>query len=545
MLEIKQKRRYIAKTKELALDEIRLECGEDYVILNEGEVTEGGLFGFFGTRKFEITIGLIPELKKPPELVPTVNKAPANKTAVIRRPQNNDLNVPVANFLTDLEQKTDILQLTRRPEEKEQTNQASIEELLYSLLHKKDMRDTLPPSSSLSPDNQTAPVHVPKHWQEVLGNTQRGLYQNPNRLQKYTVSAAPKSSVPSHQQMPDLPTLNQQTPDLSILQQQMHKVLNELSVVRSVLQIKDGMTVKDGMMVIKSENSTAAVSPAVSVYDKFSNFLRSLCFADAVVESHLEVLRKNPTAEVPSIEQLRTQFRQNFLQTVSDKFNSGFGLPLKESSGEQKAEKAEKKARVLVFVGPTGAGKTTTVAKCACILASEGKKVALVAADTFKMGAVDHLKFYAKSMSMDFEVVYELEKLSEQIQKFSTADYILVDTVGRGPFSKGQLARMQQSLLEELEAEVYLVISAISKYQDMEKIILGYSGFAADYLLFTKLDETCIYGPLLSIMQKWRRSISFVTYGQTVPGDICLCSEKIISSLLLHDADTPLNLSEP
>jgi flagellar biosynthesis GTPase FlhF len=292
---------------------------------------------------------------------------------------------------------------------------------------------------------------------------------------------------------------------------------------------------------------TVADSP---VFDKFAARMEEACFSKAVIKTYQNILKKEYAGKEPTIEELGASFSRKYLKTIESKFKGSFlSQTVVVEKDEQQSEADDtgepamsavtaKKPRVAVFVGPTGVGKTTTVVKYACSLLHEGKSVVLIAADTFKMGAIEQLQFFAEKMNMGFDVVYEMEKLSEHIARHQDADYILIDTVGRSPLSKGQLSRMQNSLPEELGAEVHLVISAVAKYQDMEKIIYGYRGFCADYLLFTKLDETCVYGPVLSILQKWQRKVSFMTNGQTVPGDICLCSENAVNKLLFNDGNT-------
>lgn len=185
---------------------------------------------------------------------------------------------------------------------------------------------------------------------------------------------------------------------------------------------------------------------------------------------------------------------------------------------------AEEGPRIVLFIGPTGVGKTTTIAKLAgkyCV--EEKKKVALLTADTYRIAAAEQLRTYANILETPFRVIYTPEELQAAIDDYWDCDYIFIDTAGRSHQNAEQLEKMKEMVagLKRPESyQVFLVLSATTKYRDLQKIADCY-GKIADYeLIFTKLDETEAVGNLLNMKLYTDAPIAYVTCGQNVPDDM-------------------------
>ena len=179
---------------------------------------------------------------------------------------------------------------------------------------------------------------------------------------------------------------------------------------------------------------------------------------------------------------------------------------------------------MLFFIGPTGVGKTTTIAKIASHFCVDGgKKVALLTADTYRIAAAEQLRTYANILEVPFRIIYSVEELSQAMRDFKDCDYILVDTAGHSHQNAEQKKVMKElihSVDGILEKEVFLVLSATTKYRDLLSIADTYSDMTDYKLIFTKLDETITLGNLLNLKLYTGAPLSYVTCGQNVPDDI-------------------------
>ncbi len=205
-----------------------------------------------------------------------------------------------------------------------------------------------------------------------------------------------------------------------------------------------------------------------------------------------------------------------------------------------KAEKitpAKEGPKVVIFIGPTGVGKTTTIAKVASQFAVEQKKkVALVTADTYRIAAAEQLRTYANIMQVPFRVIYSEEDMTTVINDFREYDYIFVDTMGhshRNEEQRDNTKKLIDSIEKLAENQCYLVLSATTKYKDLLRIVDNYKVIADYHLIFTKLDETYTLGNLLNLKLYTNASIAYVTCGQNVPEDIEVFDPQKTVKLLL------------
>lgn len=185
---------------------------------------------------------------------------------------------------------------------------------------------------------------------------------------------------------------------------------------------------------------------------------------------------------------------------------------------------AQKGTRVVFFIGPTGVGKTTTIAKLASNFAvEEKKKIALLTADTYRIAAAEQLRTYAQILEIPFRVIYSTEEFKEAVESFKDYDYIFVDTAGHSHQNAEQLGKMKEYLEtmgEGAQTQVFLVLSATTKYRDLLKIADNYREISDYQLIFTKLDETTTLGNLLNVKLHADTPIAYITCGQNVPNDI-------------------------
>jgi|GEM_PF-13050 len=218
------------------------------------------------------------------------------------------------------------------------------------------------------------------------------------------------------------------------------------------------------------------------------------------------------------------------LSNVYQKMILKFG-DAKEITPSKDGPKAE------IFIGPTGVGKTTTIAKLASNLSvTMHKKVALITMDTYRIAAAEQLRTYASILEIPFRVIYSVEEIEQAAKDFEDMDYIMVDTAGHSVHNKEQYIDIKsyvEALEKAMDTEVFLVMSATTKYRDLIEIADKYKEDFDYSLIFTKMDETNAAGNLYNIRLHTNAPISYITNGQNVPDDIAVFdAQKIVKALL-------------
>ncbi|MFR2012331.1 MAG: flagellar biosynthesis protein FlhF [Christensenellales bacterium] len=195
-----------------------------------------------------------------------------------------------------------------------------------------------------------------------------------------------------------------------------------------------------------------------------------------------------------------------------------------------------KKTRFIFFIGPTGVGKTTTIAKIASTMKLSKKvKVALVTSDTYRIAAVEQLRTYANILSIPLKVVYTAEEMENIRDELIDYDLVLIDTAGRSHNNveqKEDLIKLLGAIPQD-EQEVYLVLSSTTKYKDLVRISQTYSEMTKYNLIFTKLDETDTIGNIYNLRVLTSAPLSYATWGQNVPDDIGKFNAQKIAKQLL------------
>jgi len=247
----------------------------------------------------------------------------------------------------------------------------------------------------------------------------------------------------------------------------------------------------------------------------------------------------------PTIEQVSeilsaNEFSYSFIQMISERIRQEMSYETLDDPQEvlsrvlewigeyimiRKTEQ-DRPSKTLVLVGPTGVGKTTTIAKLAAInsLGSKGersKDVRIITIDNYRIGAKQQIETYAEILQVPFSSVESFQELKKQMVLFEDADLILIDTIGKSPKDYMNLAKMRE-IIDGCggNAEIHLALSATTKVSDLREILQQFEPFNYTAVVLTKLDETMRIGNLISILYEKGKKLSYLTDGQRVPEDI-------------------------
>ncbi len=187
------------------------------------------------------------------------------------------------------------------------------------------------------------------------------------------------------------------------------------------------------------------------------------------------------------------------------------------------------------LIGPTGVGKTTTIAKLAAgYLKRFGGKVALITIDTYRIAAVEQLKVYGEIMNLPVEVVIKPTDMAAALARYNNCDLILIDTAGRSPGNGMEIQDMRTFLKPEYGLENHLMLSATNREIELETIIQQFSCLPISNIIFSKVDECRLLGVLLNIHYSKDTPISYLTNGQRVPEDIIAATPEILANLIMN-----------
>ncbi len=237
--------------------------------------------------------------------------------------------------------------------------------------------------------------------------------------------------------------------------------------------------------------------------------------SDAGKTGDLEILR-NP---VIFLERLKMEIRRHITVTG--------GIPINAN-----------KRRIVALAGPTGVGKTTTLAKLAAVYAVQRRaQVGIITSDTYRVAAAEQLKVYANIIGLEMRVVHEPRELTTALRDFQHCDLVLLDTAGGSPFNTDQMSELERMLLVAHPDEVMLILSASTPLEDLREIHAEFSRLKPTSLMFTKLDETRRYGPLYSLAAETGLPLSYFSSGQNVPDDVELANDGLVANLVIEGGD--------
>ena len=465
--------------------------GRDAVILSTQMIKEGGVLGLFQRSVLRVTAGIL-EDDTPP--------APQPKTRNIN-------NSPIANMDEDTKREN-LIAFQKLMEFKERS------------IGKNNNTPSLPPSPELGEEGYRIPGDENiKISPEGLRNAYNLNSRPQNNINNNIAPEINNNPEPVTQNQNIQAQNNQQDNSMKILQDQFGALADKMDFLLQRLSVvENGMNSRQNINMMNPVNNfQAGIPQATGAESEIENRLRS----SEVDEKYIRKL----------LADYSIQRRDNIVKNKKLPFTKWLATRI-ECASDNGGDPIG--GRKVMLIGPTGVGKTTTIAKLAAIKALwEHKKVLLLTSDTYRIAAVEQLKTYAKILGLPVEVVFDINNIPSIISGHDNADIILLDTAGRSQRDKKNM-QVFESLYSAFRPDaVHLVLAANMKYKDMLDVVEHIPNVPVSHLLFTKLDETVSYGSIFNIQQVMGSPVSFLTVGQNVPKDIETASGSRIADFLM------------
>jgi len=266
-----------------------------------------------------------------------------------------------------------------------------------------------------------------------------------------------------------------------------------------------------------------------SIPPEFAEIYR-LASQSGMSHEHLEGIMRMTLEHMPHKMKENSATVKRYFQTLLRKM-----IPIRLESMPTSSSK-----KVIMLVGPTGVGKTTSIAKLAArysYLMEKKYKVGLVVLDTYRIGAVEQLMQYARMMKLGIETVVDPADFATALNSLRHCDYILIDTMGSSPYDKGKIEKIYECLEAndtQYNVDVVLVMPSSIKYEDLKATYDNFDTLNIDTMMFTKLDETRGFGNIFSLAYETKKPISYFSVGQEVPEDLVSASSDFLVECLLH-----------
>ena len=296
-----------------------------------------------------------------------------------------------------------------------------------------------------------------------------------------------------------------------------------LEVGTSVAQIDPPSNLQEFQSLVQQLRTRPPESPTHEIPPALFDLYTDLIEADLdeeVARDLLDRLRREPTLDVRDARATRSHLA-HIVQSELEV--SG---PIRAITGA---------GRVVALVGPTGVGKTTTIAKLAAnYRLKENRRVGLITVDTYRIAAVEQLRTYAEIIDLPMEVVSTPREMREAVQKMRDFDLVLMDTAGRSPRDEVRIRELRAMLTEAEPDEVHLVLSAAASARSLTAAAEKFAPVGGTALVVTKLDEATGLGNLLTLARTARLPFSYLTDGQNVPDDTAVADPRLLASMILN-----------
>lgn len=455
-------KRYVVDDLPEAVQMIRSELGSDAVILNTKEIRIGGFLGMFRKKRMEVIAAIDEPSKKPPA------RAPVSLKPIERK--------PVLSLIDDLTVSSPILPSNAIREKYSQPPFAD------------SGRKQLPSVPDIDSDTAQISLAKPDSFQSEFEQKVKDLQDRGGSVQE-----SPREQTHS----------SSQTAALAVAVKTLEARENKQAAEETSALLLELRSMKEMMTKMTKQQAFRSMPEAVM---KWSKRLAEQGVEPAYVEQFAESVNQQiAQGDDDQEDSIYEAARAVLLSWLSNAKGSGI----------------DASTRIIHFVGPTGVGKTTTIAKLAADQSfSHRRNVGFITADTYRIAAVDQLRTYADILNVPLEVVFSPSELTRAYKKLSDRDLLFMDTAGRNYRNELFVSEVNSLLAPGEQTETILVLSMTHKYGDMKMVASQFAKYGVNQLLLTKFDETDSFGAVINLVKDFDFQISYITCGQAVPDDI-------------------------
>lgn len=382
---------------------------------------------------------------------------------------------------------------------KKSINSPSLYEIVVAL------DDVLPSSEGgdKTPSKPATPELKPVRSEDVLLNISEAAKQI-SQIAKVSNPRPTNSTAQPSQKSTDMPT-----EELSQIKQEINKLADKMKLIQEMFW-----------------DEKAPLRGNLAIPPEFSQIYK-LAGQSGMSKEHLSTIMRLTLEHMPSRMKSSSETVKRYFQVLLRKM-----IPVRLESTIVKGQQ-----KIMMFVGPTGVGKTTTLAKLAArysYLSQQRYKVGVITLDTYRIGAVEQLFQYAKMMRLPVEDVVDINDFENAVRSLGHCDIILVDTVGSSQYDRAKLTKLDNFLKHSsAQIDVNLVLSAGTKLEDLKEIYNNFSFLDIDTLIFTKFDETKVFGNIFSLIYDIDKPVSYFSIGQEVPDDLRVASSEYLVECML------------
>jgi len=478
-------KRYVVDSLPDALNKIRQELGKDAVILNTKQVKVGGILGLFGKKKVEVIAAIDSQSADGDKHQP----APVSVVATADKP-------PTPPVVTGAIAAQAYRSAPQKPLTAENTVKAE---------------RSVPMESSPSPV-QLSPVQTESARATAVSDHSQAA-SGPITPDEVAIDRFKRAAAQTIQQAAARQPLKS-TGSVAVQSE-----LDPRELLEEIKEMK--------ALVAKLTDGAAPDISSEPRYDPFALVEQRLIAQGVLPKITAELKKRALAASGMQPDQLQEDaahslMKEQLLQLFTHNPATGIAA----------------NSRIIQFIGPTGVGKTTTIAKLAAEqVLRHNQRVGFITSDTYRIAAIDQLKTYATILNVPVEVVFSPEELPEAFTRLSDRSLIFMDTAGRNYRDAASVEYLDGLINSHGDSETYLVLSLVSKYEDIRAIIENFRHVKIDKVLWTKMDETSSYGSIVNVLYEFSIPLSYMTNGQNVPDDISILQpDMIIQHLLGEDA---------